>query len=252
VTNLMADGDDATHGAQAPVTELSPGQAVASAVAQLPRPVAELLEKPRLRGWLHAGTFPLALVGGIVLICLAPTAGAALACAVFAVSSWLLFGVSGIYHRGSWGPKWAAILRRFDHTNIFLIIAGTYTPLSVMLLSRHSATVLLTLVWAGALIGIGFRMFWLGAPRWVYVPCYIALGWAAMFYMPQFLHSGGVAVLVLIIVGGLLYSVGALFYALKRPNFSPRWFGFHELFHSFTVAAFACHYIAISLTAYNH
>ena len=221
------------------MTELTPVSAVASAT----HPV-----KPRLRGWLHAGVFPLALAAGIVLICLAPTTGSAVACTIFAVSSWLLFGVSGIYHTGRWGPRWKSILRRFDHTNIFLIIAGTYTPVSVTLLRHGSAELLLSLVWAGALIGIGFRMFWLSAPRWVYVPCYIALGWAAVFFMPQLLHTGGAAVVTLIIVGGVLYSVGAVVYALKRPDFSPRWFGFHELFHAFTVAAFCCHYIAVAIS----
>ncbi len=224
------------------VTDLTPAMAVASTTAAL-----ETL-RPKLRGWLHAGIFPLALAGGIVLMCLAPTTGTALACAVFAVSSWLLFGVSGIYHTGNWSPQWKAVLRRFDHTNIFLIIAGTYTPISVTLLSHGEAEMLLTLVWAGALLGIGFRMFWLNAPRWVYVPCYIALGWAALFFLPEFLHSGGVAVMVLIIVGGLLYSIGALIYGLKKPDFSPRWFGFHELFHALTIAAFSCHYIAVAIS----
>jgi hemolysin III len=221
------------------VTDLTPADAVSSATATL---------RPKLRGWLHAGIFPLAVAAGIVLICLAPTTGTAVACAVFAVSSWLLFGVSGIYHTGHWGPKAKAVLRRFDHTNIFLIIAGTYTPVSVTLLSRGDAELLLTLVWSGALIGIGFRMFWLAAPRWVYVPCYIALGWAALFFMPDFLHAGGAAVMVLIIVGGVLYSVGAVIYALKKPDFSPRWFGFHELFHALTIAAFTCHYIAVAMS----
>jgi hemolysin III len=238
----MAQGDDSVDPLSGSVRHISPAQAVASATAAV---------KPKLRGWFHAGTFPLALAAGIVLISLAPTAGSAAACTVFAVSSWLLFGVSGVYHRGTWGPKWAAILRRLDHTNIFLIIAGTYTPLSVMLLPHHSAVVLLSLVWAGALIGIGMRVFWLGAPRWVYVPCYLALGWAAVFYLPSFLRYGGGAVLSLVIAGGLLYSVGAVVYALKKPNPSPRWFGFHEIFHLFTIAAFACHYVAISMAAYS-
>jgi hemolysin III len=243
----MAQGDDSVDPLSGSVRHISPAQAVASATAAVQR----LQTKPKLRGWFHAGTFPLALAAGIVLISLAPTAGSAAACTVFAVSSWLLFGVSGVYHRGTWGPKWAAILRRLDHTNIFLIIAGTYTPLSVMLLPHHSAVVLLTLVWAGALIGIGMRVFWLGAPRWVYVPCYLALGWAAVFFLPSFLHYGGGAVLGLVIAGGLMYSIGAVIYALKKPNPSPRWFGFHEIFHLFTIAAFACHYVAISITAYS-
>jgi len=224
------------------VTDLTPAAAVASATTALLPP------RPKLRGWLHAGIFPLALAAGIVLICLAPTTGTAAACAVFAVSSWLLFGVSGIYHTKNWSPKWKAVLRRFDHTNIFLIIAGTYTPVSVTLLGRAEARLLLTLVWAGALVGIGFRMFWLTAPRWVYVPCYVALGWAALFFLPELLHTGGVAVIVLIVVGGLLYSVGAVIYALKKPNLSPDWFGFHELFHALTIAAFICHYTAVTIS----
>jgi hemolysin III len=224
------------------VTELTPVSPVSSATVPL---------TPKLRGWLHAGIFPLALAAGIVLICLAPSGGSAVACTVFAVSSWLLFGVSGIYHTVDWNPRVKAVLRRFDHTNIFLIIAGTYTPISVMLLAKGTAELLLTLVWAGALIGIGFRMFWLTAPRWVYVPCYIALGWAAIFFMPELLRTGGVAVVTLIIIGGLLYSVGAVFYGMKKPNFSPRWFGFHELFHAFTIAAFCCHYIAVAIAVLN-
>lgn len=249
MTNLMGPGGEAMDRRASTVRHVSPAQAVASATEAATQALQNA--KPKLRGWFHAGTFPLALAAGIVLIALAPTTGTAAACAVFAVSSWLLFGVSGVYHRGSWGPTTRAVLRRLDHTNIFLIIAGTYTPISVVLLPRRSAEVLLTLVWAGALVGIGMRVFWLGAPRWVYVPCYLALGWAAIFYLPQFLHHGGGAVLGLIIAGGLLYSAGAVVYALKRPNPSPRWFGFHEIFHLFTIAAFVCHYIAISITVYT-
>lgn len=250
MTNLMGPGGEAVDPRTSAVRQVSPAQAVASATEA----AAQALQhaKPKLRGWFHAGTFPLALAAGIVLIALAPTTGTAAACTIFAVSSWLLFGISGIYHRGTWGPRATAVLRRLDHTNIFLIIAGTYTPLSVVLLSRHTAIVLLSLVWGGALIGIGMRVFWLSAPRWVYVPCYLALGWAALFYLPTFLRHGGVAVLVLVAVGGLLYSAGAVVYGLKRPNPSPRWFGFHEVFHAFTIAAFACHYVAISITAYTH
>lgn len=249
MTNLMGPGGEALDPRTSAVRHVSPSQAVASATEA----AAQALQhaKPKLRGWFHAGTFPLALAAGIVLIALAPTTGTAAACTIFAVSSWLLFGVSGVYHRGNWGPRTQLVLRRLDHTNIFLIIAGTYTPISVVLLPRHSAGVLLTLVWTGALLGIGMRVFWLGAPRWVYVPCYLALGWAAIFYMPQLVRHGGWAVAGLIIAGGLLYSIGAVVYALKKPNPSPKWFGFHEIFHVFTIAAFVCHYIAISITVYS-
>ncbi|GAA3492435.1 PAQR family membrane homeostasis protein TrhA [Streptomyces cremeus] len=206
--------------------------------------------KPRMRGWLHAGMFPAVLVAGIALIALADSTRARVACTVFALTACMLFGVSAVYHRGTWGRWGEAVLRRLDHANIFLIIAGTYTPLTVLLLPESTGTTLLWAIWSAAAAGIAFRVFWVGAPRWLYTPCYIAMGWAAVFFLPDFLHSGGVAVLVLVITGGLLYSAGGVIYGLKRPNPSPAWFGFHEVFHSLTLAAFAAHYTAISLVAY--
>jgi hemolysin III len=205
--------------------------------------------KPKLRGWLHAGTFPFAVIAGIVLICLAPAGKATFASAVFTVTAAMLFGTSGIYHRGNWGPRGEAILRRLDHANIFLIIAGTYTPFAMLMLDKKSP--LLWVVWTGAIGGILFRVFWIGAPRWLYTPIYVALGWAAVFYLPEFLKEGGVAVVVLIATGGILYSLGAVVYGLKRPDPSPKYFGFHEVFHAFTLAAFIAHYIAVSMVVYN-
>ncbi|MFD3804907.1 hemolysin III family protein [Streptomyces sp. NPDC058611] len=221
-------------------------------VADMVERVADLVEpiKPKLRGWLHAGMVPTSLAAGIVLICLTGTPQAALACSVYSVTAWLLFGTSAVYHLGTWGPLGEAVLRRLDHANIFLIIAGTCTPLAVLLLSPDQRSVLLWIVWTGALAGIAFRVLWVGAPRWLYTPCYLALGWAPVRYLPDFLHSGGAAVLALIVTGGLLYSAGAVVYALQRPNPSPRWFGFHEVFHALTVAAFAAHYIAILIAAF--
>lgn len=207
--------------------------------------------RPRLRGWLHAGLFPVAAVAGLVLVVLAPTAQARISGAIYAVSASLLFGVSALYHRGHWSPPVRAVLRRFDHANIFLIIAGTYTPFTILLLDGGSASVLLTLIWAGALAGVAFRVLWVGAPRWIYVPIYVGLGWAAVFWLPSFASSGGVAVLTLIIAGGLLYSAGAVVYALKRPNPSPRWFGFHEVFHAFTLAGFASHHVGVWLAMFG-
>ncbi|XHM91793.1 hemolysin III family protein [Peterkaempfera sp. SMS 1(5)a] len=233
---------DATAPAAPPATAERAAEPVAAAVRPL---------KPKLRGWLHAGMFPASVAAGIVLICLARTPEARLACTVYSVSAWLLFGVSAVYHRFTWGPRGEAVLRRLDHANIFLIIAGTYTPFTLLLVHGGRREVLLWLVWAGALAGIGFRVFWVGAPRWLYTPCYLALGWAAVFFLPDFLRTGGVAVLVLIITGGLLYSVGGVVYGLKRPNPSPRWFGFHEVFHSFTLAAFIVQYIGVSIVAYS-
>lgn len=222
---------------------------MSQAVEELDLPA---LIKPKLRGWLHAGMFPAALIAGVVLTAFAESSRGRVACAIFTVTACALFGVSALYHRGTWGPRGEAILRRLDHANIFLIIAGTYTPLTILLLPEAKQQALLWFVWAGALAGIAFRVFWVNAPRWLYTPCYIALGWAAVFFLPDFMHAGGVAVLVCVVAGGLLYSAGAVIYGFKRPNPSPRWFGFHEVFHSLTLAAFIAHYVGISLVAYTH
>jgi hemolysin III len=217
--------------------------------AETGSPLADAV-KPRLRGWLHAGTFPLSLVAGAVLLALAPTGSARAAIAVFAVTAGLLFGVSAVYHRGTWGPRAHAVLKRLDHANIFLIIAGTYTPFTVMLLPSGPARTLLWIVWSGALAGVAFRVLWVGAPRWLYVPVYVALGWVAVAYLPHFL-ARGVAVLVFVVLGGVLYTLGGLVYGLKRPNPSPRWFGFHEVFHALTVAAFMAHCVGLGIAAYS-
>lgn len=207
--------------------------------------------KPKLRGWIHAGVSPFVLAAGIVLVALSPTSAARWANAVFAVSAILLFGTSAVYHRGTWSPRTAAALRRMDHTNIFLIIAGSYTPLAVLLLPTATAKLLLIIVWSGAFVGLLMRVFWLGAPRWLYVPIYVALGWVAVAFLPQFARSGGPAVLWLVIAGGVAYTVGAVVYGLKWPNPSPRWFGFHEIFHALTVAGYTCHYVAVSIATYS-
>jgi hemolysin III len=207
--------------------------------------------KPHLRGWLHLGTFPLSVAAGIVLVSLAPDTRTRIASAVFGLSAAMLFGSSALFHRGHWSPRWHGVLRRLDHSNIFLLIAGTYTPFALVLLNGTNARILLSLVWGGALLGIAFRVFWIGAPRWLYLPVYIALGWAAIFWLGDFASAAGPAVLTLIIVGGALYSVGGLIYGLKRPNPIPRWFGFHEVFHSFTVAAFVVHYVGVSMVVYS-
>ncbi|WP_314611855.1 PAQR family membrane homeostasis protein TrhA [Streptomyces stackebrandtii] len=208
--------------------------------------------KPHLRGWLHAGMFPAVIVAGLVLVALSDSPRARIACGIYVLTACLLFGISALYHRGNWGPRGEAILRRLDHANIFLIIAGTYTPLTLLLLPDSTGEPLMWAVWAAAAAGIAFRVFWVGAPRWLYTPCYIAMGWAAVFFLPDFMRAGGIAVLVLVIVGGLLYSAGGVIYGIKRPNPSPRWFGFHEVFHSLTLAAFIVHYVGISLVAYQH
>jgi hemolysin III len=206
--------------------------------------------KPKLRGWLHLLAFPLSLVAGSTLVLLSEGERDKIATTVFAASSSLLFGSSALFHRGHWSPRWHGVLRRLDHSTIFLLIAGTYTPFALTLLHGASARILLCLVWGGALLGIAFRVLWIGAPRWLYLPVYIALGWAAIFWLKDF-ASAGPLVLAMIVLGGGLYSVGGLVYGLRWPNPVPRWFGFHEVFHSLTIAAFIAHYVGVSLVVYR-
>jgi hemolysin III len=202
--------------------------------------------KPTWRGWIHTGVLPLAIAGGIVLIALADGLVAKLAAAVFFAGSVLLFGTSAIYHRLNWSPKVKLALKRFDHANIFLLIAGSYTPITLLALPQDKGLILIVAIWTVALLGIGFRVFWIGAPRWLYVVIYIAMGWAAVVYLPEFLEVN-LAMMLLILIGGLLYTLGAVFYAMKRPNPFPGHFGFHEIFHTFTVLAFMCHWTAVLL-----
>jgi len=206
--------------------------------------------KPRLRGWLHAATAPLALAAGVVLVALAPTSTGKAGGAVFLAASVLLFGTSALYHRRTWGARGEAVMRRMDHANIYVFIAASYTPMALMMLQGRSRVLLLTMIWTATLAGLAFRLFWLGAPRWLYTALYLLMGWAAVGWMPAFYRSGGLAVLLLILFGGLCYSAGAVVYARRRPDPSPTWFGFHEIFHAGTVLGFASHYVAISLVTY--
>ncbi|NYD42941.1 PAQR family membrane homeostasis protein TrhA [Nocardioides panaciterrulae] len=229
--------------------------ALRSGLDQLGDAIAEV--KPRLRGWLHLGVAPLTLVAGIVLVSLSPTTATRIGAAVFTGSALILFSVSAIYHTGNWSPRVWAFLRRFDHSNIFLLIAGSYTPFSLILLDGTERVALLATVWTGAILGVLFRVFWTDAPRWLYVPIYLALGWAAVFFIPSFyagatqLGAGvGIATFAMIVIGGALYTLGGVVYGFKRPDPWPRWFGFHEVFHSFTILAFASHYVGVSLAIY--
>ncbi|WP_127129753.1 hemolysin III family protein [Georgenia sp. SYP-B2076] len=226
------------------------GPAAASSPQDAVETIAAVV-KPRLRGWIHTGMAPVSLVAGSVLVALSPTPAARWSTAVFALAALVLFTCSAVYHRGTWSPRAFAVLRRLDHSNIFLLIAGTYTPLAVLLLDRGTATALLVIVWAGAAVGIAARLLWLSAPRWVYVPSYVALGVVALGFLPQFWQGGGPAVVWLVLGGGLAYVLGAVVYGTKRPNPSPRWFGFHEIFHVATVVGYVCHYIAVSIAAYQ-
>ncbi|MEV7008043.1 hemolysin III family protein [Streptosporangium sp. NPDC051022] len=206
--------------------------------------------RPRLRGWLHAGALPVALIAGFVLVALGPTLQARLAAVVYAVTSGLLFGVSATYHRGALSPRLAGVLRRLDHANIYLIIAGTYTPFALLALDGPARVAVLAVVWTGAVAGVLFRVLWITAPRWLSTALYIALGWTAVFVLPQLVAGAGVAALLMVFAGGLLYTAGGVVYGLRRPDPSPRWFGFHEVFHALTVAAYLVQYVGVSLVVY--
>ena len=223
------------------------GAAVERAGAHVPDSV-----KPKLRGWLHAGAVPVSVILGIVLVVVANGTAEVVAASIYAVTTVLLFTVSAIYHRGHWSPRATRVLKRLDHANIFLLIAGTYTPFAVLLLNGGQRVALLVIAWAGALLGVGFRVFWVGAPRWLYVPAYALLGWVAVVYLPALTRTGGVATVTLIAVGGVFYTIGGIVYGTKRPDPFPTWFGFHEVFHSLTLLAYVCQYIAVSFAVYGH
>ena len=205
---------------------------------------------PKLRGWFHLGATPAVIIASLVLFILSKNSFK-FAVALYSITAILLFSVSAIYHRVPWSPEKKKIWRRFDHANINLLIAGSYTPFAVTLLHGRDRTLLLSVIWVGALIGVAVRVFWVGAPRWLYVANYLLLGWFAVAYLPQMYRAGGLWILLPIILGGLLYSVGAIFYALKRPGRNAKYFGFHELFHIFVLAAWVSQYVAISIAIYT-
>lgn len=205
-----------------------------------------IVVKPRLRGWLHFGAAPLSFVLGLGLVAVTPTLAERVAVAIYVATTVLLFGVSASYHLGAGGPRTNAFLNRLDHANIYLFIAGSYTPFAVAL-GGSQQWIILGLVWSIAAIGLIARVTWRGAPRWLAVGSYIGLGWVAIFFLPAIWSAFGAVVVFLMALGGLLYTVGGVIYASKRPNFHDGWFGFHELFHAFTIAAFLIQYVAIAL-----
>lgn len=206
---------------------------------------------PKLRGWFHLGAVPVVFVASLVLFLLSENS-IKFAVGIYGLTALTLFSVSAIYHRVPWQPKAKALWRRWDHANINLLIAGTYTPFAVTLLDGNQRRVLLTMIWIGALFGVAMRMLWLRAPRWLYVGNYIVLGWAAIIYLPELYNSGGLTVLIPIVLGGLLYSIGAIFYALKAPGRNAKYFGFHELFHIFVLGAWASQYIGVFIAVWRN
>ena len=213
---------------------------------------AGALAKPRLRGLSHALAFVAAVPLGIVLIVEAETARGRFAAAVFASSVVTMFGASALYHSPNWtvGPRrW---LRRVDHAGIYALIAGTYTPFGLLVLHGGWRYVVLGIVWTGALAAIVFKFGWVDAPGWVSAAIGVALGWVGVIVFPQLLDEIGLGGSALVLVGGLLYTVGAIVYATRRPDPYPAVFGFHEVFHVLVIAAVACQYAAVAFFVLPH
>jgi hemolysin III len=201
---------------------------------------------PLLRGVSHAWAFWFALAGAVVLILLAPSATAVTAAAIYGAGLCALFAGSALYHRWRWDPRWRPLLRRLDHSTIFIFIAASYTPVALLVLHGALSWVVLAIAWGGAAAGVFFSLAWIDAPRWLTAATYLALGWVAVIALPQLASKLGAAPFALIAVGGGLYSIGAVVYALRRPDPWPRVFGFHEVFHAFVIAAAVCHFVAMA------
>ena len=206
---------------------------------------APLPIKPRLRGVVHQWSFFVALAAGAALVAWAPAGRATIAAAIYAVALAGLLGTSALYHRITWQPRARAWLRRLDHSMIFVLIAGTYTPFALLVLHGTLAKVVLAVVWGGALLGIVLKLVWIDSPKWLIAGVYVSLGWVGVVTIPQMASRAGVGAVTLLVVGGLLYTVGAVIYALRRPDPSPKVFGYHEIFHLLVIAAAATHYAAV-------
>jgi hemolysin III len=201
---------------------------------------------PRLRGLLHAYAFWFAVAAAIVLVVVAEDSRARISAVIYGVGLCALFGASATYHRWRGNPRWKPILRRIDHSTIFIFIAASYTPIALLVLEDPLRVIVLVSIWAGALAGVAMSIAWIDAPRVLVAACYIAVGWVAIVAMPQLFSHRGAAMPILLLIGGLLYSLGAAAYATKRPNPWPRTFGFHEVFHSLVIAAAIVHFVAIA------
>jgi hemolysin III len=205
------------------------------------------LQKPRLRGVSHQWAFYVSLALGAALVAAAPAGQPRLAAAVYALSVAALFGTSALYHRITWASQAARRwMRRLDHSMIFFLIAGTYTPFALLVLDGDLATVILVVVWAGALAGILMKLVWIDAPKTLVAITYLALGWVAVAAFPTMIDELGITGTVLVAVGGLLYTAGALVYAFQRPNPAPTVFGYHEVFHALVILAAALQYAVIA------
>jgi len=224
------------------VTEVTEDTGEMPAAPQAPEEPA----KPRLRGVFHEVAFFVSLVTGVALVTAAPTLGSALVVGVYALSISLLFGVSAVFHRHSFGPVGRRRMRRVDHSTIFIAIAGSYTAVAAIALSGWARIAVLCIAWGGALVGITVRQVWLDAPKWVVALPYVVVGWAAVWVLPQLWRALGPTGFTLLLAGGLAYSAGAVVYAVKRPNPVPGVLGYHEVFHACTVVGAGLQFVVIA------
>ena len=213
------------------------------------QPPALPLVKPRMRGVLHQYAFFVSVVLGAALVILAGDGRARVAAGIYAFAVSGLLGTSALYHRVTWSVRGRAWMRRLDHSMIFVLIAGTYTPFALLVLHGTLSQAILIVVWAGALGGIVLNLVWITAPRWLIAAVYVALGWVAVAAMPALADGIGAAGVALLMGGGLLYTAGAVIYATKRPDPAPAVFGYHEIFHALVVAAAAAHFAVVAFYA---
>lgn len=204
------------------------------------------ISRPRLRGVSHLWAFFVSVPLGLLLLALSPTPRAMFAAAVYALSLPALFGTSALYHRGQWSLRAKALMRRLDHSMIFVLIAGTYTPVVMLALEGPHAAVLLTAVWGAAGVGVLLKLFWQDLPEWLSVSVYLVLGWVGSLALPELGRNIGLLPLLVFALGGVLYSIGAVVYFLRRPDPLPRVFGYHEVFHALVIAGAAMHYGVIA------
>ena len=210
--------------------------------------VAQIAARPRLRGVIHHYAFFASLLTGGVLVALAPAGRRFWATVVYAISLSALLGVSALYHRVTWSPARRRWIGRLDHSMIHVLIAGTYTPFGMLALSDTLAAFLLRVAWGGAAAGITLHLLWYDAPKWLSASVYVALGWVGLMATPSLIAQTGWTPVVLLLIGGLVYSVGAFVYAARRPDPVPSVFGYHEVFHTLVVVAATVHYAAVAIT----
>jgi hemolysin III len=203
--------------------------------------------RPRLRGVFHQYAFFVSVVVGALLVGAARGAGERISAAVFAAAVATMFGVSALYHRIIWEPRARRWMRRLDHAAVYLLIAGTYTPFGLLVLSGAWRWTILPVVWGGAAVAIAIKLAWVDAPPWLAAALGIGLGWVGVVAFPQLWAHSGLAGLLPLALGGILYTAGAIVYARRRPDPVPRVFGYHELFHVLVIAAAACQYAAVAV-----